>query len=721
MILLSVNNYLAEWRKRQMIVFGLAVIIAVIALYLLIHLLELSAFWWSSIVLLIGIYFWIGKKYWPNRDSSIQYLHKQYPEFEYSLRLLDVDENSLNVLGSLQKRGLENLSKSIDVKFSSPRKLILELTMALIFSVILIGFGSQFPLPKAQKSGQTQNISKENQQQIITKDSAYIDDLRLKLFPPPYTKLKSSTVRILENEVPEGTSIEWDFTTHGSVESVAFNFGNDRSQDSKNKQFFKSEIYYYTVRDSSGESVNSPYYSIKIKEDNKPSIEISGIEEYQRLPWKENYDINFNISISDDYGVQDAFVSATVANGQGESVMFREKTFPLKNLGKSKFGFSTSEFNMEPGSELYFYVMAKDNCPYRIQATKTTTYFVILEDTAKYEFVDDAGMQVDLMPEFFRSQRQIIIDSEKLLAEKSKIAEKDFKQRSNELGFDQKMLRLKYGQFLGEEDDSGIAMENKIEIENEIDGPQEVNVLEEYGHNHDHEDEENQLLETNGTMPKDPARPDWVEAMSHNHDDAEENTYFDVSLKSKLKAALTVMWDSELHLRLYDPSKSLPYQYEALKYLEEIKNHARVYVHRIGFDPPVIKESEKRLTGKQDKIISPSDEKQVEFKNELIQIKLAIAFISKKLNSEDLFLEETDKNLLQMAGNELTVFAIQDPSMLPTLTLMRKIIDQNEGVSLNNRKLILNGLLKALPQDQKEVIHKNIRMHRVMKAAFEVL
>lgn len=57
------------------------------------------------------------------------------------------------------------------------------------------------------------------------------------------------------------------------------------------------------------------------------------------------------------------------------------------------------------------------------------------------------------------------------------------------------------------------------------------------------------------------------------------------------------MWDAELHLRLYEPEKSLPFQYEALKYIQEIKNSARIYVHRIGFDPPPIKE-ESRLTGK---------------------------------------------------------------------------------------------------------------------------
>src|SRR5690606_41643874 len=51
----------------------------------------------------------------------------------------------------------------------------------------------------------------------------------------------------------------------------------------------------------------------------------------------------------------------------------------------------------------------------------------------------------------FRSQRQLIIDTERLIAEKPVIPKQEFNARSNELGFDQKSLRLKYGQFMGDE------------------------------------------------------------------------------------------------------------------------------------------------------------------------------------------------------------------------------------------------------------------------------
>ena len=103
----------------------------------------------------------------------------------------------------------------------------------------------------------------------------------------------------------------------------------------------------------------------------------------------------------------------------------------------------------------------------------------------------DAGLGVDLMPEYFRSQRQIIIDSEKLLRERKAIPKETFNSRSNSLAYDQKVLRLRYGEFLGEEFESGI-------------GPQTItgddhagdeDVTKQYGHVHDKDNEHNLVEE----------------------------------------------------------------------------------------------------------------------------------------------------------------------------------------------------------------------------------
>ena len=88
-----------------------------------------------------------------------------------------------------------------------------------------------------------------------------------------------------------------------------------------------------------------------------------------------------------------------------------------------------------------------------------------------------------------------------------------------------------------------------------------------------------------------------MEQYVHSHDNAETNTFHEQSTRSLLKMALEQMWQSELHLRLYEPEKALPFEQKALKYLKLSQQKARSYVKKTGFDPPQTKEKETRLTG----------------------------------------------------------------------------------------------------------------------------
>jgi DNA repair ATPase RecN len=109
-------------------------------------------------------------------------------------------------------------------------------------------------------------------------------------------------------------------------------------------------------------------------------------------------------------------------------------------------------------------------------------------------------------------------------------------------------------------------------------------------HDHAHEHKQEPAGE------KDPLAA-LMEQYTHAHDDAETNTFYEQSTRSLLKMALEQMWQSELHLRTYEPEKALPFEHKALEYLKTAQQKARTYVKKSGYDPPPIKEQEKRLTG----------------------------------------------------------------------------------------------------------------------------
>ena len=112
---------------------------------------------------------------------------------------------------------------------------------------------------------------------------------------------------------------------------------------------------------------------------------------------------------------------------------------------------------MTAGDELYFYITAKDN---RHQEKRSDVYIIRLEDSLQLMSMPGLVNPSDVKPELFRSERQIIIETEQLLKERDTVSEQNFKTRSSNLGIDQELLRLRYGKYLGEETETEIGEEH---------------------------------------------------------------------------------------------------------------------------------------------------------------------------------------------------------------------------------------------------------------------
>ncbi|MEJ0032274.1 MAG: hypothetical protein WDO15_18755 [Bacteroidota bacterium] len=320
---------------------------------------------------------------------------------------------------------------------------------------------------------------------------------------------------------------------------------------------------------------------------------------------------------------------------------------------------------MDPGDEVYFYVEAYDNKQGQPQRNRTNTYFISLQDTTQQEMSMDEGLGVDLMPDYFRSQRQLIIDTEKLLADQKakKVTKKQFNSTSNELGYDQKVLRLRYGQFLGEEFETSIG-ESDVEHEQ---------------HEEDEEAENDKDEKKSGD--------EVLKKFGHEHDTEETATFFNLSIKAKLRAALTLMWDSELKLRMFTPKESLPTQYQILKLLKEISQDSRIYVHRMGFDPPPIKE-EKRLTGSLDEIKPAAIETKRLNNSEYPAIRLALTDVSGLLLGDNITLDDQQRTDLHSAGDELAALALKSPgNYLQALSDLKSIAENKMDSTVVRAKL----------------------------------
>jgi hypothetical protein len=558
----------------------------------------------SFAVSIIGLFLsGIFLKVWKNKkELSKNFIHEHNPQLEHSLSL--IEKPKLNIAEEMQ------VDRILATKIQAPLKLDKAFWVLLILAILSSTFSF---IPKKIKESTLSiktilDLETNNSEPKQVKYKAST----LQITPPQYTGLPKRVSENLNAEVITGSKLDWTVKFE-NAEDITVTIENAKGKSIVFKRNGSNYVHsdqilhsgFYSIKAFKKDSLiyQSDFYRIEALPDNPPKIEPTSKELYKFHQLKDPKNIQIQAKISDDFRVSQAFIVATVARGSGENVKFREVKWPVGNTNFHEANISKNidlkALNFSPGDELYYYWAAFDNKTLEPNFTKSDTYFVVFKDTASKDESDLATMAMNILPEYFRSQRQIIIDTEKLIKKRNRIKQAVFNAESNEIGYDQKVLRLRYGQYLGEEFENSIgAAPHEAEDGDFMKGFVHAHDSEEQEDNHEHEEHghEHEHAAENPNANQDPLAALMAEYV-HSHDDAETNTFYEQSTRSLLKMALEQMWQAELHLRLYEPEKAIPFENKALSYLKEAQQKARVFVKKTGFDPPPIKEKEKRLTG----------------------------------------------------------------------------------------------------------------------------
>ncbi len=435
--------------------------------------------------------------------------------------------------------------------------------------------------------------------------------------PPAYTGLDSFEQTELDLEASEGSTLSWSLRFDQELTGAVLRRGGlpdlalEKESDlrySAQTELNSSGFYAIAATAHNGLTLESEYYRLIAVKDRpaeirfqRPSRARTVLDPSPRLAFE------LEAVVRDDYGIGRAALLLTLARGSGENVRFREKRValqppaaPLSTEWSLVHGLDLAELGMEPGDELYFRLEVWDNREPEANRSLSESLALIIRSPETPLELSSEGMAIDLVPEYFRSQRQIIIDTEKLIADRSGLSRNEFRRRAQRLGADQKILRLKYGQFLGEEFESGvILMDRTVEAElAELEGEDHEHggafSVAEHADDHDHDEN---LFETDENQDSAVLGNADLEPFVHAHDTMEDATFFSKPVKEALKRVLAHMWEAELYLRTFRPRTALPPEYRALKELKEIQQAARVYVQRVGFEPPPIHEDEMRFSG----------------------------------------------------------------------------------------------------------------------------
>lgn len=616
------RKYWLKLKRRFNLLLAASIVIPVVTGILLLmtisnisHLAVPFAFWVVYITSIVSLLLlWNSKFLWSNQ-KLIQFLHQKHPALEYSLSVFF--KSDVNFLEKLQQ-------KKIIQQLPAIRKIAYPISLRNVFILLVISgllYSSSFIYQK-EKPTENQLISTELKAEVEVQsqnqNAVENFDYQLKVYPPSYTALKSFEWRV-NKKIPEGSRLV--FTNKGNIGfnliwQNQFEFKLTKNE-SKTFVLNQSSIFQidYQQRDS---LISLKPAILEMKRDEPPILSTNLNENRHEINWEDlNRDFKIDLKLQDDYGIVSTDIIMTLSRGEGEAVKFREMKQAIEGISQElqqqqkSISLPLDTFSLEPGDELYFYFSAEDNKKPKGNTSKTDVYFLSIADTVESEPVAYEGFALTNEAEYFKSQRQIIIDTEKLLKEQNQISLDVFEQRSNSIGADQKLLRLRYGVFLGEEYETTGGL-GEVDHSGHDHGEIEREEDEHRGHEHDSHGE--QESEANFSNPIFNETPE-LEAYVHAHDESELSTFLDANVKVKLKEALTNMWEAELYLRTYKPKEALPFEYKALKMIKEVKRASRIYVERMGFEPPPIDEEKKRLTGDLDEIDAQAIEDGLEEKS----------------------------------------------------------------------------------------------------------
>ena len=557
----------------------------------------------AAVVVVLVVAFW---RAWRSVDEIrvVRALDATIAEMQDSSDLLLRSEQTLNplevlqrarILGRLEARGVPDLR--------SPwpgRSIVLSLLAGIAFTAAALFIPSSVPDPQGPAPGEVQKAGPA---------STSITRIELRIEPPAYTALPASREGQLDARVIEGSRLHWSlqFDPPPTAARLRFHDGTELALDRNDEvwsagQSVDRSLLYRVEIDGAPALAEDAFHRLDAIADRPPEIRVVAPEKTlnQHADGQATWLLDFEVT--DDFGVTDGFLDITLAQGSGEQVEVSARRQRINadtgsdgRVRRFRRELALGPLGLGAGDDLIVHFEVGDNRAPKANRSRSPAYILRWPADASMASEGVEGIVQKVLPAYFRSQRQIIIDTEALIAERAALSEERFMARSDTIGVDQKILRLRYGQFLGEEFESGGAGHAEDAHDDEDgEGASQQDALQS-GDEH--------AGEGQGSAGFGRA-DDVLEAYGHTHDHVEAATLLDPETKKILKAALDEMWQAELHLRQGAPRKALPYENRALGYIKQVQQSTRIYLARVGLELPPV-DPGRRLTGERDGVRDP--------------------------------------------------------------------------------------------------------------------
>ncbi len=647
------------------------------------------------------------------------HLNRKYPQLQESAQLLNCDEESLSILQTLQKERtivqLKHLlidDKQLLLPEISHRASVVSFVVAL-FVLLVINLSSRWLPLLNQVVKEPNKVVVQQVDSLASNSELMLRQSNITVSPPTYTLLKVRQQSALDVNVIAGSIIHWQLSFNQPVDeaNIEFSNGEKLSLTKQNefsyildRQVNSTSIYRLGASINGVEKILPDIFTLTVIKDMAPKIKIiTPKQTITELSTLSEAQISTHVLVTDDFEVNKVEILASIAKGSGESVKFRDQVFLFdseQTIDGVKHYFKhwqLKDLNMEPGDELYFTVKAWDNRQPNTQMTRSNTKIIRwLEDEEQAVLSD--GILIDFMPEYFKSQRQIIIETIELIDDKTALTTAKFNEKSELLGVAQSELKEKYGQYLGDEVEDGggsHAISEEASEQLAMQAESETSHISSQESEHHHEESGGHVsdsfnMKTFGTDKS--GGSEVINQFGHNHEDADIGIMARQDPKALMKRSIANMWQAELHLMLSEPSKALPFEQEALKYLKMAKKAERIYVKRLGFEPPPVTE-QRRYQGELADILSYQQDQKIDLSDsEQMQLRRFFTWLNTVFNMPS----KTQINVLSLTQRQLVVnVKKQFENLVETRPVLIKYVAILERILLSNN-LELDGCQSCL-------------------------
>jgi hypothetical protein len=399
----------------------------------------------------------------------------------------------------------------------------------------------------------------------------------LEISPPAYTGLPPRSEDTLDARVPAGSTLHWRLRFEPVPPSAELVFHDQLRIPlvladgvwTAQRMIERSALYRVTFK-AADAAAAQPLHQLDVVADQPPAIRVIAPGQSVTLLQAGQRQWPLAFEASDDYGLGPARLEVTLAKGGGEQVSITERTIRLNGRGDARlrrydYRLDLPSLKLLAGDDVIVHLSVGDNRSPTPNSSRSAGLILRWPAADGDASTGLEGIVQRTMPAFFRSQRQVIIDSEALIAQRGRMQAERFTSQSDLIGVDQRLLRMRYGQFMGQEtEEAGAHDEHERQDAPPRPGASEVDdILHDFGHVHD--------------LP-------------------EAATLLDRDTRALLKQALDQMWQAELQLRQGQPELALPYEYRALDRIKQVQQASRIYLARVGLELPPI-DSARRLTG----------------------------------------------------------------------------------------------------------------------------